>query len=131
MRNDDMRDDDLKRALAEEEIIPSSGFVSSVMEAVKREATAPPPIPFPWMRALPGFTAAGLVLAVVIFEFIKHIGRSAVPDSSSRWVVILKFAFDEVSTAAARPDVGWIALALLLAFASLVISVRLVPGRLQ
>ena len=32
---------------AEEELIPSSGFASSVMERVQEEAALPPPIPFP------------------------------------------------------------------------------------
>ena len=50
----------------EDEILPSSGFAVSVMEAVRREAAAPPPIPFPWKRALPGLVVAGLALAVVL-----------------------------------------------------------------
>ena len=33
--------------MSEEEILPSSGFAASVMEAVRREAATPPPIPFP------------------------------------------------------------------------------------
>ena len=33
---------------AEEELVPSSGFVASVMERVREEAAAPEPIPFPW-----------------------------------------------------------------------------------
>jgi len=51
---------------AEEEILPSSGFLASVMESVKEaaeaEASAPPPIPFPWRRAIPA-----IVLAVAVF----------------------------------------------------------------
>jgi len=30
------------------------GFLASVMDRVREEAAAPPPIPFPWKRALPG-----------------------------------------------------------------------------
>ena len=40
--------DEFDRIMSEEEILPSSGFAASVMEAVRREAVAPPPIPFPW-----------------------------------------------------------------------------------
>ncbi len=47
----------------EDEILPSSGFTVSVMDAVRREAAAPPPIPFPWKRALPGLVAAGFAQA--------------------------------------------------------------------
>ena len=47
---------------SEDEILPSSGFAVAVMDAVRREAAAPPPIPFPWKRALPGMIVAGLSL---------------------------------------------------------------------
>jgi hypothetical protein len=56
-----LRDEEIDRALGgEEDILPSSGFHASVMEAVRREATTPPPIPFPWKRAWPAFAAAAL-----------------------------------------------------------------------
>ena len=43
-----MRDDEIDRILSSEEgIVPSSGFTVSVMEEVMREASTPPPIPFP------------------------------------------------------------------------------------
>jgi hypothetical protein len=59
-----MKPDDLDRWLADEEpIVPSSGFTASVMDAVAREASAPPAIPFPWTRALPGL--ASLVVALL------------------------------------------------------------------
>ena len=58
-----MRDEEIDRVLGgEEEILPSSGFHASVMAAVHREATAPPPIPFPWKRAWPAIAAAALTL---------------------------------------------------------------------
>ena len=47
----------------EEELVPSSGFLASVMERVQEEAVAPPPIPFPWNRAIPGILAAAGVFA--------------------------------------------------------------------
>ncbi len=43
---------------AEEELIPSSGFLAATMARVREEATIPKPIPFPWMRALPGIVIA-------------------------------------------------------------------------
>ncbi len=39
---------------AEEELAPSSGFLSVVMERVREDAAAPKPIPFPWKRVVPG-----------------------------------------------------------------------------
>ena len=58
-----MKDELLDRILAgEEELKPSSGFAESVMAQVMEESAAPPPIPFPWKRMLPGF-----VLALAVF----------------------------------------------------------------
>ncbi len=39
----------------EEKLIPSSGFLASVIERVRQEAAMPPPIPFPWKWAVAGF----------------------------------------------------------------------------
>jgi hypothetical protein len=50
--------DELDRILAGEEALePSSGFVSSVMETVRREVEEPPPLPFPWARFAAGLLA--------------------------------------------------------------------------
>lgn len=61
-------DADLDRALRLESdgILPSSGFADAVMTAVRSEATAPAPLPFPWKRALPGLLAAVVALALLI-----------------------------------------------------------------
>ncbi len=62
---------DLDRALSSgsDSILPSSGFALSVMTAVREEAAAPAPIPFPWKRAVPGLIAVvaalGLLLAAI------------------------------------------------------------------
>ncbi len=66
-----MDHDDLDRLLSHEpEIVPSSGFTASVMKAVRVQAQAPPPIPFPWKRALPGIAAAVLSLAWIVFACV-------------------------------------------------------------
>lgn len=59
---------------AEGELVPSSGFLASVMERVREEAAAPPPIPFPWKRALPGFVVAAGVFGWASVEFAKRMG---------------------------------------------------------
>jgi hypothetical protein len=62
-----LKDEEIDRILAsEEDILPSSGFHASVMEAIHREASTPPPIPFPWRRAWPGFAAAALLGAFAL-----------------------------------------------------------------
>lgn len=70
-----MKDEELDRILAvQKEILPSSGFTDSVMEAVRTEARTPQPIPFPWLRALPGLVAAGVMLGWLAIEAL---GRPA------------------------------------------------------
>ena len=47
--------DDLERLLSnDDDLVPSSGFASSVMEAVQRAADEPPPLRFPWWRFIVG-----------------------------------------------------------------------------
>jgi hypothetical protein len=41
---------------AEEPLVPSSGFLASVMESVREESVAPAPIQFPWRRIVPAFS---------------------------------------------------------------------------
>ena len=80
-----MNDAELDRILAaEEEIVPSAGFASSVMAAVQREAInapilVPTPITFPWAIALPGLLACLLLVGVTIMQ----INQSVHPSGSS------------------------------------------------
>ena len=89
MRNEDEFD----RIMSEEEILPSSGFTASVMEAVRREATAPPPIPFPWKRALPGVVFAGATLVTILVICTMKLlepGSSAPAQPVSAWQILLQ-----------------------------------------
>jgi hypothetical protein len=64
----------LERALAAgDPILPSSGFTASVMDAVRAEASGPPPIPFPWKRAWPGLVAAVLALGIAVAAVVAAI----------------------------------------------------------
>jgi len=65
-----MRPDEIERALrAEPPVEPSAGFTASVMEAVRAEAAAPPPLAFPWRRAAPALACAGLCLVATGLAF--------------------------------------------------------------
>lgn len=55
---------------SEEAILPSSGFAAAVMQRVREEAAAPPPIPFPWKRAIPGFILTAIVSSFVTVKFV-------------------------------------------------------------
>jgi|SRR5260370_30819914 len=112
----------------EDEILPSSGFAVSVIEAVRREAAAPPPIPFPWKRALPGLVVGGLVLAVVLVAGVVAIAQmdkaTAPPPSISLPSGLAHIFQGNVESAAI-----WTMLALLVTFVSVKLSMRLASGR--
>jgi len=108
-----MRDEEIDRILgAEEDVVPSSGFHASVMEAIHREATAPPPIPFPWRRAWPAFAAAAVAIALS-FVLVFQSGAAAPP------------VFDALLPAANGAGAPWIVLAALVTAGSLLFSRRL------
>lgn len=111
----------IDNALAsEDELIPSSGFLASVMERVREEAeaAAPPPIPFPWKRFLPAFLMAAAVLGWGAFELIRH--ASLVFSGPALPALHL-------TAAQTRPiqSAGWVALALALSLLSWLFARRL------
>jgi hypothetical protein len=123
-----VKHDDLDHVLSEEEeIVPSSGFSASVMEAVRREAAAPPPIPFPWKRALPGLIVSGLALVWALMEGVVQMirGNTAAPPPTPFSHTLTSIA-DSGRTVAA----WWIVLVLLLSFVSVKFSMRLVRGKI-
>ena len=68
-----MTSEKLDRILAgEDQLIPSSGFVASVMERIQEESAATPPIPFPWKRVLPGIAVAGAGLSWGLAELTRQ-----------------------------------------------------------
>jgi len=124
--------DEIDRILAdEEEILPSSGFATSIMEAVRREALTPPPIPFPWLRALPGIIVTAVALAVVIAKLavqtVKALSAPQVPAAWLAWLApVLQSPILNPQIVAAG---AWAALALLLSLGAVMLSMRLAAGR--
>jgi hypothetical protein len=126
-----MKDSEIDRILSRrDEILPSSGFVTSVMDAVRREAAAPPPIPFPWKRALPGLALGVLALAVILGAGVVVVARGIRGPFSAEIPIWPSLS---TSTALAQGNfasaAGWTCLALLLAWASVKLSMRLAAGR--
>lgn len=106
----------IDRILAgEEEIVPSSGFVSAVMERVEREAAAPAPLAFPWKRAVPGIALACGVFGWGGVEFV----RAAIPA-----VRHTSFAMPhlDVSASSALGQVAWVTFAIALSLGSWALS---------
>jgi hypothetical protein len=128
MPEGDGMEDELDRMLStRDEIVPSSGFVMSVMDAVRREAavsepTPLPPITFPWVRALPVFIALAAVLVMLVAGFVEV---ARMPVAATR-EPLLPAVVEQVLV---QVNAGWIALALLLAFLSTVFSIRFATGK--
>jgi len=113
----------------EDEILPSSGFAVSVMDAVRREAAAPPPIPFPWKRALPGLVVGGFVLALVfvtiVAVIVQLIRAPATAHISMSLPSVLAPIFGPGLQRNLEISASWIVLALLATFVSVKLSMRL------
>jgi hypothetical protein len=125
-----MRDAEIDPVLSgQDELLPSAGFVASVMDAVRREAAAPPPIPFPWKRALAGLALAVVALALLVvvgvFAVTQHGGASTAPQVARDLPWNLAQGLQEKIKAAAL----WTALALLGTLVTVKLSMRLAGGR--
>lgn len=114
--------EDFDRILSSEEpIVPSSGFADAVMQAVRREAAAPPPISFPWKYALPGLGLTGLLVVVVLLTPVPA-ARAEIVLLASRHLPAL---FAAVLETTRRLGLDRLMVALLLAWASVKLSTRL------
>jgi hypothetical protein len=118
-----MKHDDIDRILAhDDEIVPSSGFTSAVLYAVRREVSAPKPIPFPWKRALPGVVAAIVTLILIVAEVVEQLGLGPAPSQTGASGPSVA---DAIAQAATNAGAQWIALALVVTVASLSLAMRL------
>ena len=118
-------DDDLDRIMArDDEIVPSSGFASSVMDAVRSEAAAPPAIPFPWKRALPGLLTLVVSIAWSVWDAVRVPAQQsapAVPSNVTHWFDGVVPLFDRARMFGAE----WLLLGLLVTFVGLKLTWRL------
>jgi hypothetical protein len=128
-----MNHGELDRILSKrDDIQPSSGFAASVMEAVREEAAAPPPIPFPWRRALPVLVFAALALVVVVAAAAASIVQISHGEGSSQIASSSSSLWDWLPASAhgfAGTSVAWTAAELLAAYVSVRLSMRLGAGR--
>jgi len=129
-----MNDNDLDRMLIDrEEIVPSSGFVASVMEAVQQEAAAPAPIPFPWKWALPGLVVSVAMAMGMIARWLYSVARvshSVQAVARALPTGTLWSAFPQVHIAGSTwVALEWCALALLVSFAAAWLSMRIASVR--
>ena len=117
-----MTDDDIESMLTDEdEILPSSGFEVSVMEAVHQESVKPPPLAFPWRRALPGMVAALAAFGVATWTWIGARGNAT-------FNILLDQQLRELIAVGTRLEVQWVAIAIVGTILSVFLSVRLMRG---
>ena len=125
--------DEIDGALSREDgILPSSGFAASVMDGVRREAAAPPPIPFPWKRALPCMVVAGVMLVLVLVAgvvVLAESGRATTRQFSTAAPSLTPPIFTSMFNGGIESATAWTVLALLLAFVSVKLSMRFTSGR--
>ena len=107
-----MQRDDLDRFLTDDDIVPSSGFVARVMGVVHAEATAPPAIPFPWARALPGIIATAAAFVALIVGFVSLAIESPVRAATT------------TTSLASDTIVAWLVVVLLLCTVPVAVSLR-------
>jgi hypothetical protein len=113
---------------SEDQIVPSSGFAASVMDAVRQEAATPPPIPFPWKRALPGLVLGVVALGGLLFAGFGLHAPATFPATSSAYS--LPQLITAARVAAIKADgAGWAAVALLLTLGSVFFSLRATGSR--
>jgi hypothetical protein len=107
----------------EDALVPSSGFLASVMERVQQEAAAPPPIPFPWKRAIPGILLTAGVFGWGTFELIRTSGPAPGPFVLN-WLALAPPHLSPAVVASVQ-SAGWVALALGASLVSWLFSRRL------
>ena len=134
-----MNDNGLDRMLMDrEEIVPSSGFVGSVMEAVQQEAAASapipfPPIPFPWKWALPGLiVSVAMAIGMIARWFYSwtRAGHPAASIATASPMEMFSSLLPQVQIATSTVvALEWSALALLVSFAAAWLSMRIAGVR--
>lgn len=127
-----LTDADIARALASgrDSLLPSSGFSASVMAAIAHDASAPAPIPFPWKRALPGFAAIAVALALLVATLISmFLSAPSVPAAAQTNAVDSAALLPFLHSTQSANIVIWTAVAIGAGIVSLVYFRRLLATR--
>ena len=106
-----MKTEDLDRILSSEEhVIPSAGFVTSVMTRIHQETSIPPQIPFPWRR----FSLSAILLSLIA-------GWFATTEASGQLQISLGQGLTTCFRAFADPDLQTAVLSVSLSLAGSVV----------
>ena len=129
-----MTPEESDRALANDasRVRASPRFAAAVMAAVRREAKAPPPLPFPWTRAAPGIAAAVLAFVLTISSMLSPPSAETAtlaPPALERAVEISARVGDSLATLDARWASIWVVVAALTVVPILAPLLMVRPGR--
>ena len=107
--------DDLGRALSNEpEIEPSRHFTRAVMAAVARAEAEPPPLAFPWRRALPGMVVVAAAAVLVVSGVVSPSGAVAAPPGADELGALIR--------GASAPPAIWTMVGLLVSLATMSVA---------
>jgi hypothetical protein len=122
-----MKPGELDRILSDDDdIVPASGLVASVMDGVRREASVPPPIPFPWGRFAGGLVAVvGLAACLAWSGVTEPLWKTMLSLTPEEWASLMKQAGD----AAEQTGAAWVVAALLVTLLSTRLVTRLASPR--
>jgi hypothetical protein len=96
------------------------------MDLVRSEASAPPPIPFPWVRLAWGLAAVLCLAAWLAWSGVTEpLWEPMLSMSPDAWASLSRQAAD----AAVRTGVAWVATGLLVALLSARLATRLASPR--
>ena len=100
------------------DIVPSSGFTDSVMDAVRRSHTVPPPIPFPWRRVGPWLAAAVILMAIGVAGLLRR------PAANSDLTLTTPAILHDALAVVATPESWFVTAGVLLALAFTILAIR-------
>jgi hypothetical protein len=128
--NPNANDDILNRLLEEhlagppEQLEPSSGFATSVMESIHAQAAEPPPIAFPWRRVVPGLLAILCCLSVLFVAILRAGIAGKVAGLTSQPITQHALSLTHTFTAG-EATLCWTLLAACLSIAAIAASFRM------
>lgn len=113
-----MTPEEIDRVLASDaaRVRASPRFAAAVMAAVRREAKAPPPLPFPWTRAAPGIAAGLVALVLTVSSLLSTPSAETAapaPPALERAIEITARVGDALATLDPRSASIWVVVAAL------------------
>jgi hypothetical protein len=116
--------DDVDRLFSDyREITPSPMFLGRVMDSVRREAQALPPLAFPWKWALPGLVGAAIAAFLFVGVTVQLIAKGA---ADGQVTLSMPSGLIGILDAARAGGAGWVATGIIVSFVSASVATRIV-----